>query len=66
MKKLTVAQTVFMFVFFGWWLLLKAYNTTTNKYQRERRTHPKKQLSWFRAIWEYWQRLRSQPVFLTS
>lgn len=65
MKKLDVARTVFMFVFFGWWLLLKAYGTAKN-YPNERKTHPKKQLSWFRTIWEYWLRLRSQPVFLTS
>jgi len=66
MKKLETARTVFMFVFFGWWLLLKAYNTAANTYPQERRTHPKKQLSWFRTIWEYWQRLRQLPVFLTS
>jgi hypothetical protein len=65
MKKLSVARTVFMFVFLGWWLLLKAYGTSTN-HPQTRKTHPKKRLSWFRTIWEYWQRLRSQPVFLTS
>jgi len=65
MKKLTVARTVFMFVFFGWWLLLKAYGKATD-HQQTRKTHPKKQLSWFRTIWEYWQRLRQLPVFLTS
>lgn len=65
MKKLSVARTVFMFVFFGWWLLLKAYGAATN-HPQTRKTHPKKQLSWFRTIWEYWQRLRSQPVFLRS
>ena len=65
MRKLSVAHTVFMFVFFGWWLLLQAYGTTKD-HPRERKTHPKKRLSWFRTIWEYWQRLRSQPVFCTS
>lgn len=65
MKKLETARTVFMFVFFGWWLLLEAYNRATD-HTRTRKTHPKKQLSWFRTIWEYWQRLRLQPVFLTS
>jgi DDE family transposase len=65
MKKLSVARTVFMFVFFGWWLLLKAYGTATN-HPETRKTHPKKRLSWFRTIWEYWQRLRSQPLFRTS
>jgi len=67
MKKLTVAHTVFMFVFFGWWLLLRTYQATKADHQdTHRKVHPKKQLSWFRTIWEYWQRLRSQPVFLTS
>lgn len=65
MRKLETARTVFMFVFFGWWLLLKAYGKATD-HQQTRKTHPKKQLSWFRTIWEYWQRLRQLPVFLTS
>ena len=67
MKKLTVAKTVFMFVFFGWWLLLKTYQATKAKHNdTHREVHPKKQLSWFRTIWEYWLRLRLRPVFLTS
>jgi hypothetical protein len=64
-KQLSVARTVFMFVFLGWWLLLKAYGTAV-EHVRERDTHPKKQLSWFRTIWEDWLRLRLQPIFLTS
>ena len=67
MKKLTVARTVFMFVFLGWWLLLRIYRATAGEHRdTHRNIHPKKQLSWFRAIWEYWQRLRLQPLFLTS
>ncbi len=67
MKKLETAKTVFMFVFFGWWLLLRAYRAATAAHRDTHRdVHPKKQLSWFRTIWEYWQRLRQQPVFLTS
>lgn len=69
-RKLTVARTVFMFVFFGWWILLRAYRTAQieapTNYQATRKTHPKKRLSWFRTIWEYWLRLRQRPVFLTS
>lgn len=65
MRKLATARTVFMFVFLGWWLLLKAYGQAAD-HPETRKTHPKKQLSWFRTIWEYWQRLRSQPLFLTS
>lgn len=47
-RKLTVARTVFMFVFFGWWLLLRVYQLVGGAVQ-----HPKKQLSWFRTVWEY-------------
>lgn len=65
MKQLKVAQTVFAFVFLGWWLLLKAFGTGAN-HPSERHTHPHKRLSWFRTIWEYWLRLRFQPIFLTS
>jgi hypothetical protein len=65
MRKLDTARTVFMFVFLGWWLLLKAYRSAKD-HPQARKTHPKKKLSWFRTIWEYWQRLRSQPLFLTS
>jgi hypothetical protein len=65
-RKLTVARTVFMFVFFGWWLLLQAYGKATD-HPEVRQTHPKKRLSWFRTIWEYWQRLLRVPLmWLTS
>jgi len=64
-KQLKVARTVFAFVFLGWWLLLKAHKTAKD-HSRTRQTHPKKQLSWFRAIWEDWLRLRQKPVFLTG
>lgn len=65
MRKLAVARTVFMFVFFGWWLLLKAYNTASD-HEQTRKTHPKKKLSWFRTIWEYWLHLCTRPIFLSS
>ena len=66
-RKLSVARTVFMFVFFGWWLLMQAYQSTKAQHtDTHQGVHPKKQLSWFRTIWEYWLRLRLQPVFLTS
>lgn len=64
-RKLSVARTVFMFVFFGWWLLFKAYGTAT-EHPNTRKTHPKKRLSWFRTIWEDWLRLRLQPIFPTG
>jgi hypothetical protein len=67
-KKLSVAKTVFMFVFFGWWLLLKAYRSAQTEaptnYAATRQTNAKKRLSWFRTVWEYWLRLRSQPICL--
>lgn len=65
MKQLRTARVVFAFVFLGWWLLLKTYDAHTDR-TATRRTHVKKQLSWFRMIWEDWLRLRLQPVFLTS
>jgi hypothetical protein len=65
MKKLKTARTVFMFVFFGWWLLLKAYSTA-KQHPNECRTHPKKQLSWFRTIWEDWLRQRLRPLALAG
>lgn len=64
-RKLTVARTVFMFVFLGWWLLLKAYKTAT-EHLNERMTHVKKRLSWFRTIWEDWLRQRLRPLELTG
>lgn len=64
-RKLDVARTVFMFAFLGWWLLLKAYKTAT-EHPDTRKTHPKKQLSWFRTIWEDWLRQRLRPLQLTG
>lgn len=61
-KKLSVARTVFSFVFLGWWLLLRAYHAIPER----QKANPKKQLSWFRTIWEYWQRIRTQPLSLTG
>jgi hypothetical protein len=66
-RKLSVAKTVFMFVFLGWWLLVQAYRATEGEHRNTHRdVHPKKRLSWFRTIWEYWLRLRQQPILLTS
>lgn len=60
-KKLSVARTVFAFVFLGWWLLLRLHHSADQP-----ATNPKKKLSWFRTIWEYWQRLCSIPLRLTG
>lgn len=65
MKKLQTARTVFAFVFLGWWLLLKAYGRPKD-HPETKYAHPKKQLSWFKTIWEYWLRLRQAPLFLTG
>lgn len=64
-KKLKTARTIFAFVFLGWWLLLKAYRQPKD-YPQARQTHPKKQLSWFRTIWEHWLWLRQTTIFLTG
>jgi len=64
-KQLSVARTVFAFVFLGWWLLLKAYGQATD-HPQTRKTHPKKQLSWFRTIWEYWQKAQTQALWHTG
>ena len=60
-KKLAVARTVFAFVFLGWWLLLRACRSVVAP-----PTHPKKRLSWFRTIWEYWQKAQVQSLWLTG
>lgn len=59
-KQLSVARTVFAFVFLGWWLLLRSYRSVAAS-----PTHPKKQLSWFRTIWEYWQKAQTM-LWLTG
>lgn len=58
----TVMTTVLMFVFFGWWLLHRTFGSIVRR-ARHRRQHPKKRLSWFRSVWEWWQRLRRRPLF---
>jgi len=60
-----VMVTVLMFVFFGWWLLHRTFGSVVRK-ARQRGQHPKKQLSWFRAIWEYWQNSRRRPLFASG
>jgi len=65
-RKTTVARTVFMFVFLGWWLLLKACKHARLNNQPSRKTHAKKRLSWFRAIWEYWLHQRLAPLKLAG
>lgn len=61
-KQLKVARTVFAFVFLGWWLLLRAHHSLPDKLKQ----HPKKQLSWFRTIWEHWLQQRLTPLGLTG
>lgn len=61
-KQLKVARTVFAFVFLGWWLLLRAHNAIPER----TKSHPKKRLSWFRTIWEHWQKACALPLFLTG
>jgi len=58
-----VVRIVFMFAFLGWWLLHKACRAVVTKSRIEGDIHPKKKLSWFRSVWEYWERIRVLPLF---
>jgi hypothetical protein len=58
-----VVRVVFMFVFLGWWLLFRECRAVVEKARAEGTAHPKKKLSWFRSVWEYWERIRSRPLF---
>ena len=57
-RKPEVIRNLLLFVFLGWWLLWRY----TTKALPQQRTHPKKQLSWFRQAWEYLQRLLRTPL----
>jgi hypothetical protein len=57
-KKPAVIRNLLLFVFLGWWLLWRY----TSKDIQKQKTHPKKQLSWFRTAWEYLQRLLRTPL----
>ncbi len=65
-RSLRVTHTVFMFAFLGWWLLYKACRTVVEQSRAEGVIHPKKKLSWFRSVWEYWERIRLRPLFQGS
>lgn len=60
-----VMNTVLMFVFFGWWLLHRTFGAVVRQ-ARQQGQHPKKRLSWFRTIWEYWQNSRRRPLFASG
>jgi hypothetical protein len=64
-KHLAVAQNVFMFAFLGWWLLNKTLRTIAKR-SRQRKQHLKKRLSWFRTVWEYWQRIRQKDFLFAT
>jgi hypothetical protein len=57
-RKPEVIRTLLLFVFLGWWLLWWYVAKALSR----QRTHPKKQLSWFRQAWEYLQRLLRTPL----
>lgn len=50
-RKPAVIRAVLLFVFIGWWLLWRYSDTHVSP----KKTHPKKQLSWFRTAWEQFQ-----------
>lgn len=57
-KKPTVIRNLLLFIFLSWWLL---WRYTAKELPRQT-LHPKKRLSWFRAAWEYLQRLLRTPL----
>lgn len=52
-----------LFAFMGWWVLYAAGKTLIRQ-NRSREIDPKKRLSWFREVWEHWQRLRTISLFV--
>jgi hypothetical protein len=57
-RKPEVIRSLLLFVFLGWWLLWRYATKVTTKHK----THPKKQLSWFRLAWEELQWLLRTPL----
>lgn len=64
-KQAGTLQNTLLFASLGWWILLAMGKSLVRK-ARHRACHFKKRLSWFRSLWEYWQRLRLRPVFATD
>ena len=62
-KKTSTIQVLLLFIFFSWWLFWSFYRRDKNIQTWYRSNHPKKQLSWFRTLWELIKRL-SWPVDL--
>ena len=62
LKKKETMTNVLLFAFLGWWILRTTAKAIIRK-NRKRTIHPKKRLSWFREVWEYWLRLRLRPLF---
>ena len=57
-RKPEVIRNLLLFVFLGWWILWKL----SGKQKKQPKTHPKKQLSWFRLAWEQLQFLLHAPL----
>ena len=64
-KKAATLQNTLLFAALGWWILLTVGRSFIRA-ARDRTIHPKKRLSWFRAIWEYWQKLGTRSIFVTE
>jgi len=56
-RSVEVIRTLLLFIFFGWWLLWAIYRRDKDLQRRQRRTHDKHLLSWFRTTWESLYRL---------
>jgi hypothetical protein len=62
LRRAETLHSVLLFAALGWWILAVTGRDLIRK-SRSRAIHPKKRLSWFRTVWEHWQRLRLQPLF---
>lgn len=61
-RKPEVIRTLLLFVFLGWWLLW--WTADAALLQANAKRHPKKQLSWFRTLWEHLQAQMHVPLLV--
>jgi Transposase DDE domain len=59
-RKEEVIRSLLLFTFLGWWLLW--WHRDTGVLLANAKVHPKKQLSWFRCMWEQLQQQLCLPL----